>query len=499
MLQEVSMQSDRRFRALIEHSSDAVALLTVEGIFTYASPSAEHVTGYPASELVGMNAFTLLHPDDLVNVSQQFAMLFDRPGHFITIEYRVRHKNGFWRWMEGTATNLLGDPAVQAMVVNFRDTTERKELEQKLQYSEKKQRTLVESNILGVAVSDSTGRIHEVNDRFVQIVGYSKEELLSGAITKDHMIPDDYREALIQHEKIMLATGAMPPWEKECLRKDGSRVPTLMAGALLDQERGLALVLFHDISDRMEGERRKQEFLSMVSHELRTPLTALMGFIEIALLEIEQRRRLPDPNVEELMIKVERILKKASRQIDVETRMVEDLLVASRLDMHHFELLVRRENLATIVQEVVANQQQITRTRQIEQTLSSDDEVPVMVDASRIEQVLTNYLINALKYAPADRVISVRLEVAASTARVSVHDEGPGLTLEQQQQVWERFYQAATPRYYGTDGGLGLGLAIAKGIIEQHQGQIGVESVPGQGATFWFSLPLADQNSHGTR
>jgi len=96
-------------------------------------------------------------------------------------------------------------------------------------------------------------------------------------------------------------------------------------------------------------------------------------------------------------------------------------------------------------------------------------------------------------------VISVRLEVAANTARVSVHDEGPGLTLEQQQQVWESFYQAATPRHYGTDGGLGLGLAIAKGIIEQHQGQIGVESVPGQGATFWFSLPLADQNGHSTR
>jgi PAS domain S-box-containing protein len=155
MLQEASMKNDRRFRALIEHSSDAVALLTPEGIFTYASPSSERVTGYSASELVGMNAFTLLHPDDLENVGQRFVMLLEQPGHFITMEYRVRHKNGSWRWMEGTATNLLHDPAVQALVVNFRDTTERKELEQQLQYSEKKLRALVESNILGVAVSDS--------------------------------------------------------------------------------------------------------------------------------------------------------------------------------------------------------------------------------------------------------------------------------------------------------------------------------------------------------
>ena len=491
MLQEASMQNDRRFRALIEHSSDAVALLTAEGIFTYASPSSERVTGYPVNELLGINAFTLLHPDDLENVSQQFIALLEQPGHFITMEYRVRHKNGSWRWMEGTATNLLHDPAVQALVVNFRDTTERKQLEQQLQYDERKLRTFVESNILGVAVSDSAGRILEVNDRFAQIVGYSKEELLSGAVTKEQLIPEDYRETLARHEKTMLVTGAMPPWEKECLRKDGSRVPTLMAGTLFDRERGLALVLFHDISDRMEAERRKQEFMSMVSHELRTPLTALMGFIEIALLEIAHRDRLPASSEEMLIHRVEKILKQASRQVDAETRMVEDLLEGSRLEMHQFELAVQKENLVTIVQEVIANQQHVAHMRQIELVLPSDQTVPVMADAGRIGQVLTNYLTNALKYSPIDQVISVHLEVAATTAKVSVRDTGPGLTQAQQQQVWERFYQAATPRYYGTDGGLGLGLAIAKGIIEQHHGQVGVESVPGQGSTFWFTLQLA--------
>lgn len=499
MLQEASMQNDQRFRALIEHSSDAVALITVEGIFTYASPSAERVTGYAVSELVGMNAFTLLHPDDLENVQQQFVMLLERPGHFITIEYRIRHQDGSWRWMEGTATNLLHDPTVQAIVVNFRDTTERKQLEQQLQYSEMKLRTLVESNVLGVAVTDGGGRIHEVNDRFAQIVGYSKEEMLSGAITKDHLVPDDYREVLAKHEKTMLTTGAMPPWEKECLRKDGSRAQVLMSGALLDRERGLALVLFHDISERRELERRKQEFLSMVSHELRTPLTALMGFIEIALLEIAQQRKSAAPITENMITHVEGMLKQANRQVDIETRMVEDLLEASRMEMHQFELLVQRENLVSIVREVVANQQQVAHTRQIELILPPDEEVVVMADAGRVGQVLTNYLTNALKYTPADRIISVCLEVAANTARVSVHDEGPGLTQEQQQHVWERFYQAATPRHYGLDGGLGLGLAIAKGIVEQHQGRVGVESTPGQGSTFWFSLQLAGANNHHTR
>jgi PAS domain S-box-containing protein len=100
MSQEVSMQHDQRFRALIEHSADALALLTPDGIIAFASPSSERVTGYPAEVLVGMNGFALLHPEDLENVRQQLTMLLDRPGHFITVEYRICHKNGTWRWIE---------------------------------------------------------------------------------------------------------------------------------------------------------------------------------------------------------------------------------------------------------------------------------------------------------------------------------------------------------------------------------------------------------------
>jgi signal transduction histidine kinase len=118
--------------------------------------------------------------------------------------------------------------------------------------------------------------------------------------------------------------------------------------------------------------------------------------------------------------------------------------------------------------------------------------VPVSADAGRIEQALTNYLTNALKYAPADQPISVRLEMAGSSARVSVRDLGPGLTPEEQQHIWEQFYQTKPAMYHGTETGLGLGLAIVRAIIEQHHGQVGVESAPGRGSTFWFTVPLDD-------
>lgn len=107
MSKGVSLHSDQRFHALIEHSNDAIALLTPEGIVTYASPSTERVTGYTAEELVGRNGLTLLHPDDLEDVRQQITALLDWSGDCITFEGRLRHADGNWRWMEATLTNLL--------------------------------------------------------------------------------------------------------------------------------------------------------------------------------------------------------------------------------------------------------------------------------------------------------------------------------------------------------------------------------------------------------
>jgi len=104
-----------------------------------------------------------------------------------------------------------------------------------------------------------------------------------------------------------------------------------------------------------------------------------------------------------------------------------------------------------------------------------------------------NYLTNAFKFSSADKLVRVQLSVEGLMARVSVSDQGSGLTEEKQQHVWNRFYQTETARQQGSHGGLGLGLYIVRSIIAQHQGQVGVESCPGQGATFWFLLPLADE------
>src|SRR5260370_19620758 len=124
------IQHEQWFGALIEQSSDAIALVPAEGTILYASTAIARVTGYTAEELVGTNGFAFVHPDELERKPQRFNDLLDHPGKVITVEYRLHLKDGSWRWMEGTATNLLHDPVIGALVVNCRDITERKQAEE---------------------------------------------------------------------------------------------------------------------------------------------------------------------------------------------------------------------------------------------------------------------------------------------------------------------------------------------------------------------------------
>jgi signal transduction histidine kinase len=121
-----------------------------------------------------------------------------------------------------------------------------------------------------------------------------------------------------------------------------------------------------------------------------------------------------------------------------------------------------------------------------------DAPIVVQADADRVGQVVAQYVSNALKYSPDDRPVTVRLTVTGDEARVSVHDEGPGLPPDEQERVWEAFYRAPSVAILdGSAIGLGLGLYICRTIIERHGGRTGVDSAIGEGATFWFTLPLA--------
>jgi PAS domain S-box-containing protein len=484
-------ESEQRFRLLADSAPVMIWTSGVDKLCTYFNAPWLAFTGRTMEQELGNGWAEGVYPADKQRCLDTYTSSFDARKPF-NMDYRLRRFDGEYRWVldngipfyapDGTFTGYIGSCI---------DITERRSLEQQLQYSELKLRSLVEANILGVIVVDLDGRIYESNDCFAQLIGYSTDELLAETFHWSQLIPPESHEALRQLPSAFLSTGTVPPFEWEYLRKDGSRVPILAMATLLDQERRLVLVVTLDISDRKAAERRKQQFLRMVSHELRTPLTAILGLIELALLHIKRRPASLAPEVEGLLAQIEQKLRLACGQVDIETRLVGDLLEVSQLELHQFTLSLRRENLITIVRETIAGHQTV-HTRAIELVLPPEEVVPVIVDAGRIGQVLTNYLSNAFKFAPADQMIAVSLAVESGSVRVAVRDKGPGLTLEQQQRVWDQFYQVAAPDRRGPDRGMGIGLAIAKAIIEQHQGQVGVESAPGQGATFWFTLPLAE-------
>jgi PAS domain S-box-containing protein len=235
-----------------------------------------------------------------------------------------------------------------------------------------------------------------------------------------------------------------------------------------------------------EINRRMDEFLAIASHELKTPITTIKANVQLSMRRISRAE-----TDEELLDKLMELLTRAEAQITRLNRLVDDLLDVSRIQTGKLELHLEPTDLVAIVREAVQEQRQIVSTRIIHLELPLETTLPIVADIDRIGQVVANYLTNALKYSAEDRPVTVQLRVEGPTARVLVHDEGPGLPPGAETQIWERFHQLSEVKVQsGSSVGLGLGLHISRTIIERHQGQVGVQSIPGQGATFWFTLPL---------
>ncbi len=252
-----------------------------------------------------------------------------------------------------------------------------------------------------------------------------------------------------------------------------------------------------------EANQQMSDFLSLASHELRTPLTGIIGHFQLASRRLERLPASTGPipaldaeATTHRFVLLREALQRGEQQARLMNRLVGDLLDVSRIQADRLTLRPGHCDLAVIVREVVEAQRHVWSQRTVALCLPDEAPVALLADADRIGQVVTNYLTNALKYSPADQPVEVHLQVEGCQARVSVRDHGPGVPIAEQERIWERFHRAPGIEVQDGSGvGLGLGLHISRTIIERHQGQVGVESQPGQGSTFWFTLRLA--NSEG--
>jgi signal transduction histidine kinase len=244
-----------------------------------------------------------------------------------------------------------------------------------------------------------------------------------------------------------------------------------------------------------ELSQRLDEFVSIASHDIRTPVAVIRGNIQQALREYDQLLANEALDAAQGDARaVRESLAEAVAGADRLTRLVDMLFDIVRARNGKLELQMSLCDLAAIVSAIVEAQRIATPGRVIGLELPNERPVLVYADADRLGQVLNNYLSNAIKYSPDTSVITTHLEVYESKAIVSVQDEGPGLPWTEQSRVWEMFHRAPGINVQSATANaasLGLGLHVCKQIIELHQGQVGVESVEGQGATFWFSLALA--------
>ncbi len=282
-------------------------------------------------------------------------------------------------------------------------------------------------------------------------------------------------------------------------REEEVLLPTTLArlGALVLERdrllRGWAEARANELA-LSETKAQMDTFLGIASHELKTPLTSLKLSLQLSDRRLQKLRLGSDNSAADRDPGLQPIIEQLSRtahQVARLERLVNDLLDVSRLQAGKLELHLEHADLAAIVHETVLEQREAVPDRRIHLHLADGKPVTVYADTGRIEQVVTNFLTNALKYSPPNRPVDVGVQVEQELARAWVHDMGPGLPPEEQARIWERFHRAKGVEVQsGTGVGLGLGLYISRMIVERHHGQVGVESSPGKGTTFWFTLPL---------
>ena len=249
-------ESENRFRALIEHSSDAIALATADGTVLYDSPSITHILGYGPKDRIGRKVFEYVHPDDRPLFKERYVQFARQPGATLKVEARFRHTDGSWRWIEAVRTNLLAEPSVAAIVVNYRDITERKEAEQAILREKAFSESMVNSLPGLLYLFDETGRLVRWNRNFEKVTGYSSAEL-AGLTPLDFFIGEE-KNLIFKQIQNVFTQGAAEA-EANLVSKNGKQTPYYFSGMrIVVDGRPHLIGMGLDISKRKKAEEALQ-------------------------------------------------------------------------------------------------------------------------------------------------------------------------------------------------------------------------------------------------
>lgn len=309
--------------------------------------------------------------------------------------------------------------------------------------------------------------------------GFELADMLSGS-TKTKDTPIIFLSAVNTDKKFIAkgyATGAIDyivkPFDPDILLL---KIKTFIR--LYEQTRELNSIqqdLRQEIEVRKAAEKQKDDFIAMISHELKTPITSLKGYLQLLKMHYDNLDK------KEALF----YLDTANRQTDKLNSLVNDLLDISKIENGKLQFNIRPFAFNTLLDHTIHAMKQINGNANIE--LDSDIDTEVNADESRVEQVLINYISNAIKYSPKDKNIKVIGRQLPTEVRVTVVDTGIGIPPEMHGRIFDKFFRVDAPGHFQ---GMGIGLYICAEIIQRHGGTYGVDSVPGKGSSFYFTLPL---------
>ena len=508
--------SEARFRSMVETSADWIWRIDAEMRYAYASPRVFGLLGYRPDEVLGRTPFELMPGAEAARIGAQFAAFAKQRRPFTLLEHTCLHKDGREVVVETSGTPLFDAAgAYLGHIGTDRDISERKNAEDRV----RKLSLAVEQSPESIVVTNLRAEIEFVNDAFVQATGYSREEVIgrNPRILQSGQTPRATYRAMWK----ALTQGRSWKGEMHNRRKDGreyiefaiitpvrqpdGRISHYVAvkeditdkkriGVELDQHRKHLQELVESKTQELQwamvtantANAAKSAFLANMSHEIRTPLNAILGLSHLLA------RGDPTPQQAAWLAKIET----AGRHL---LGIINDILDLSKIEAGGMQLESTDFHLSAVLDNVasIINGSAAAKGLRIE---VDGDAVPLWLrgDPTRLRQALLNYAGNAVKFSE-QGYIALRAKLLEQhegelLVRFEVADSGIGLTAEQSGRLFQAFQQAdsSTGRKYG---GTGLGLAITRRMAELMGGEVGVNSAPGQGSTFWFTARL--QRGHG--
>ena len=487
---ELRLASERRYRALAEAIPHIVWTARPDGAVDYFNQHWFEYTGLSVEQAAG-SWLGILHADDSARCRADWENAL-RSGEMFQAECRLRRAcDGAFRWY---ICRAVPDRSTTGQILSWFGTFTDIEDQKRVQAIQAEFKSTLDAEPDAVMFFEPTsGRILYVNHGASVLLGYSRDELLRMA-PADFMAEHDaigFREVLAP-----LLEGSQPHilLETKFRRKDPSAVPIDVSLQLIRIGADRIVSIARDITERkhtqlerellyreaVDAIRARDEFLSVASHELRTPLSALQLQIQTLL---QAPRRLPQAVLSPEQMKPK--LEMAQRQIERLTRLIGELMDVSRITAGRLRLEPEEVDLSAVVRDVVGRLGEEVRRTQSNIEVSAMIPVVGMWDRIRVEQVVTNLLTNACKFG-GGKPIDITVEERGPIGRLVVVDHGIGIASEDLERIFHRYEQAISSRAFG---GLGLGLYIARQIIEAHGGTIRVESQPGAGSTFTVDLP----------